>query len=158
MTERFPTKAFTVAEADQLVGGLRKTMREISRLGRRAEAHDERLQVLDALWGASVLEEGNPDHSEFVHHRSSLDAAMEHIREVVHNEITALGIRFPPGGIEHGLLDFPTTLDGRWVYLCWRVGEPTVSHWHEITDGFAGRRSVTPELRRRMGLERIDPS
>jgi hypothetical protein len=38
-----------------------------------------------------------------------------------------------------GLVDFPARRDGRAVWLCWKVGEPTVEFWHELDDGFAGR-------------------
>jgi hypothetical protein len=44
--------------------------------------------------------------------------------------------------IEHGILDFPTRMFGRDVYLCWRLGEERVSHWHDIDAGFAGRRPL----------------
>jgi len=27
--------------------------------------------------------------------------------------------------------------------LCWRVDEDTLAWWHEIDDGFAGRRPIT---------------
>ena len=30
-------------------------------------------------------------------------------------------------------------MDGREVYLCWRLGEPEVMFWHELDAGFAGR-------------------
>ncbi len=43
-----------------------------------------------------------------------------------------------------GLCDFPSLRDGREVYLCWRLGEPEVAHWHEIRDGFAGRQPLRP--------------
>jgi hypothetical protein len=33
-------------------------------------------------------------------------------------------------------------MDGREVYLCWRLGEPEVGHWHELEAGFAGRRKL----------------
>ena len=36
-----------------------------------------------------------------------------------------------------GLIDFPCRMDGREVYLCWRLGEPEVGHWHELDAGFA---------------------
>ena len=52
----------------------------------------------------------------------------------------------PPGGLEHGLLDFPTRLDGRWVYLCWRMGEKELCAWHEVADGFAGRKPLTLQV------------
>ena len=45
-------------------------------------------------------------------------------------------------GVEQGLIDFPCLLGGEVVFLCWLLGEDTVSHWHRIEEGFAGRRSL----------------
>jgi hypothetical protein len=28
------------------------------------------------------------------------------------------------------------------VYLCWRVREARIGHWHEIDEGYAGRRPL----------------
>ncbi len=39
-----------------------------------------------------------------------------------------------------GLVDFPAVLDGRRVWLCWRLGEGEVAWWHELNDGFAARK------------------
>jgi hypothetical protein len=50
--------------------------------------------------------------------------------------------------IERGIVDFPTLMAGREVYLCWHVGEREISHWHELDSGFAGRRPVDREARR----------
>jgi hypothetical protein len=44
--------------------------------------------------------------------------------------------------LERGLIDFPAVLDGREVYLCWLLDEPSVTHWHAIEAGFAGRRPL----------------
>jgi hypothetical protein len=44
--------------------------------------------------------------------------------------------------IEHGILDFPTRMHGREVYLCWQVGEERVAYWHDIETGFAGRQPL----------------
>jgi hypothetical protein len=41
-----------------------------------------------------------------------------------------------------GLVDFPTVMEGRPAYLCWRLGEPEVSYWHFVEDGFGGRRPL----------------
>jgi hypothetical protein len=56
-------------------------------------------------------------------------------------ELRALGVE-PKNGPE-GLVDFPSLIDGRLVYLCWKLGEPEVLFWHEIDAGFAGRQSLT---------------
>lgn len=44
--------------------------------------------------------------------------------------------------IERGLIDFPAVRDGRPVLLCWQLGEPAVDHWHEVSEGFAGRQRL----------------
>jgi hypothetical protein len=43
---------------------------------------------------------------------------------------------------ETGLVDFPGERDGRRVWLCWRLGEDRVGHWHEIDTGFIGRQPL----------------
>ena len=45
-------------------------------------------------------------------------------------------------GVEQGLIDFPCMLGSEVVFLCWQLGEPTVSFWHNIEDGFAGRKPL----------------
>ena len=44
--------------------------------------------------------------------------------------------------LDEGLLDFPAKRDGEDVLLCWKVGEPEVSFWHGIEEGFAGRKPL----------------
>lgn len=149
-----PRKIFTVDEANELVATLRRVMADIRRLSEEARESQERLQVLDVLWGEKVLERDNPDHRELRAHRALLAGAANHIENLVRDEILARGIRFPVGGLEHGLLDFPTLLEGRVVFLCWKLGEPEVLYWHEVDGGFAGRQLVTPDVARRMGPER----
>lgn len=43
---------------------------------------------------------------------------------------------------ETGLVDFPSEREGRLVYLCWRLGEEHVAHWHEEDAGLGGRRPL----------------
>lgn len=64
------------------------------------------------------------------------------LREYV-EELKRLGVE-PKNGPE-GLVDFPTLIDGREAYLCWKLGEPEVLFWHELEAGFAGRQSLTAE-------------
>jgi hypothetical protein len=45
--------------------------------------------------------------------------------------------------IQSGLVDFPALVNGRPVWLCWRLGEPEVAWWHEPAAGVAGRRPVS---------------
>jgi hypothetical protein len=45
--------------------------------------------------------------------------------------------------IETGLIDFPALASGRQIWLCWRLGEDDVGWWHELSEGFGGRRTLT---------------
>ena len=45
--------------------------------------------------------------------------------------------------IEAGLIDFPALANGRQIWLCWRLGEGDIEWWHELDDGFPGRRRLT---------------
>jgi len=44
--------------------------------------------------------------------------------------------------IDAGLVDFLTLRAGQDVYLCWRSGEPQVSYWHGVDEGFAERKRI----------------
>lgn len=146
-------KAFTVPEANAALPEVRSAIEELRQLRSRLIERNEKLQVLDALWGPRVLEASNPDHAEFLRHRTSILEALQQIESKVRQELTGRGIRFPTGGLEQGLVDFPTTWEGRWVYLCWQAGEPEVRAWHEVDGGYAGRKPLTDEQVRRMGRE-----
>jgi hypothetical protein len=55
-------------------------------------------------------------------------------------EIDGWGIQLRE--IQSGLVDFPALVAGRPVWLCWRLGEEQVQWWHEISEGFDGRRRI----------------
>ena len=44
--------------------------------------------------------------------------------------------------LDIGLVDFPTLYRGEEVYLCWRMDEPDIEHWHGVHEGFAGRKEI----------------
>ncbi len=47
-----------------------------------------------------------------------------------------------------GLVDFYGRIEGKLVWLCWRYGEESVGYYHDLDSGYAGRRALTPEVRR----------
>lgn len=64
------------------------------------------------------------------------------------DQINDLGVQVK--GVQSGLIDFPhlrRTNDGREevVLLCYRLGESDILFWHDLHNGFAGRRP-TDEL------------
>ena len=146
-------KAFTVEEANALIPLLEDTLDRVEEKKAVARKYEEKLQILDALWGDKLTAPTNPDHQESLQHRQMLSAIIQDIHHLVHQEILVLGLRFPAGGLEHGLIDFPTTFKGRWVYLCWQRGESEVRYWHEIDSGYSGRQEIAAEHIITMGKE-----
>jgi hypothetical protein len=70
--------------------------------------------------------------------REQHDELIEQIRAEL-LQLQEIGIEIKAAS---GLVDFRAQLDGRTVYLCWRYGEPSVSHWHELETGFSGRQPI----------------
>jgi len=59
-------------------------------------------------------------------------------------EIDAIGVQVKD--LDIGLLDFPCEVEGRVVLLCWKLGEKTITYWHGITEGFAGRKPIDERI------------
>jgi len=127
---------FTVEEANGLVGALEIEFGRVARV--RAE-----LAPLMESFGASLA-------LELLHERVEPPAGREEDARrlvVLAAEITAAVERMNEMGclvkdLEAGLVDFYAVQDDEPVFLCWQFGEPAVTHWHGLEEGFAGRQPI----------------
>ena len=149
-------KAFTIEEANAMIAELHEVFQQVREHRNTIREATQRIDVLDLLWDKGVRDAANPDHAEYIRLNEDVDRALRGLQRSIEEGVIARGLRFPAGGLENGLVDFPTTYCGRWVYLCWHVGEREVRYWHEVDAGFQGRRELTAEDRVRMGAD--DPS
>ena len=137
MTETV-VKHFTVDEANATLPYVRRIVEDIV-------AEYERWR--DAIYRYEVVAAGNTADSgetdEQVALREAVDSIAQRINEFI-NELASVGCVFK--GFEGGLVDFHSQLRGRDVYLCWKIGEPEVAHWHEIEAGFSARQPITADL------------
>ena len=124
-------RLFTLEEALALLPVVGRLITEIQA---SREQVAEQSAELDRLLG---LTGGNG------HLRQSVEVTRKQVEDTatalqsLMNELAELGVELK--GIEQGLADFPSERDGRVVYLCWQLGEETISYWHELDTGFAGR-------------------
>jgi hypothetical protein len=121
-------RLFTVDEANALVPRLRPLLERLAEV-QRTLADPE---VLQRLRSAAAGNGGGTAAREV------LAAGEEFAR--LSGEVESLGVvvRDPAGG----LVDFPAERDGEPVYLCWRVDEAGVAHWHDRDSGFIGRQPL----------------
>ncbi len=59
-------------------------------------------------------------------------------------EIDATGVQVKD--LDIGLLDFPCKVEGEVLLLCWKLGEPTITHWHGTGEGFAARKPIDERI------------
>jgi hypothetical protein len=146
-------KAFRVEEANAMIPELNEVFQRVREHRNSIREATQRIDVLELLWEKAVRESSNPDHAEYVRLHEEVDRALRGLQRAVEEGVIARGLRFPAGGLENGLVDFPTTFRGRWVYLCWKVGEREVRYWHETDAGYPGRQEITADDREHMGAD-----
>jgi len=125
---------FTADQATRTLPLVSRIVRDIVRLYAKW-----RERVAELELAAATSRADDPDPRLAVLERDTQDLAAE--IEGCIREIQALGAEYKTP-LDAGLVDFPAEMDGRPVYLCWRLGEHAVDHWHEIDAGFTGRQPL----------------
>lgn len=79
-------------------------------------------------------------------HADELKEREDEIREIVKRMQTAVA-QIDAWSVElrdigSGLIDFPALVNGRPVWLCWRLGEGPIEWWHEHDRGFGDRKPL----------------
>jgi hypothetical protein len=122
-------RLFDVQDAERMLPLIRVIVKGMM------DDHAERQALLDRL-------EGPPDElhtREARSLRSEIDTLTEKLSEAA-SELEYLGVEFK--GIDLGLVDFPTMMEGELAYLCWSYGEDRIEFWHSPDGGYAGRRPL----------------
>src|SRR5262245_35018860 len=124
---------FTPSQANSMLPLVRRIVEDITQL---AGTLRERHQTLNRLKPREGRELSPSQRQEVELNEAELVKGGERMEELV-QELIDLGVLLKDFDI--GLVDFPHLMDGREVYLCWKLGEPEVAHWHEVNSGYAGR-------------------
>ena len=136
-------KYFTVSQANAALPLVRAIIQDLVALARDLRDRQDRLARVKPpqrdLLADAYQEELTQAETEFERDR---DRLLE-----FEQELKDLGVELKD--YYTGLVDFPCWMDNHEVFLCWRLGEPEVSHWHEVEAGFAGRQKVTAEWQSR---------
>ena len=134
-----PDRLFTIEQANAMLPLVRAITGDLAALARDVMQRRHRLSVLTT---GRDLKPSNPYSDELAQMETELERDALRLQEYV-QELRELGVE-PKGAIE-GLVDFPAEMDGRIVYLCWRLGEPEVLFWHDLESGFGGRQPLTAD-------------
>jgi len=118
-------KHYSPDEARALLPNIKGWLRHLSRLRSEIDTHEQRLIGLMApgsdLGGTLV------------------NAWVRRIVEMQEVLMEFFERQIQLKDIDRGLIDFPSFLGGKEVFLCWELGEDDVEFWHELDTGYAGR-------------------
>jgi hypothetical protein len=121
-----PERRFTPEQANAELAELRE------RLPRLRDARREVIRSSERITEAVAADGGGVAGSDWFEAQRILKA------EVIYLAGRGILLRDP----ETGLVDFPGEVDGRSVFLCWRLGEDEVAWYHEQHAGFASRKPL----------------
>ncbi len=128
-------KHFSIREARAALPELRRRLRRIQDLLAEVRARQEREGS-----GPPIILRGNgkgPLITQTTESEQKIEA------QKLIEDIADQGIQIKD--LAQGLVDFPHFLGGdpaHEVFLCWHLGEDTIDFWHEIADGYNGRRPL----------------
>jgi len=138
MSPRGPQRrrSFTPEEANAALPLVRAIVRDLVGLSREVIERRQRVALL--------LDRHQPDSNslyreELAQIEDELEKDTRRLQGYV-EELRQLGVQ--PKSVTEGLVDFPTIMDGRKVYLCWKLDEPEVLYWHDPDAGFGGRQPL----------------
>lgn len=136
-------RTFTLSEAEALLPVLESLLRSAMQSKALIEEADAELELLRSrifMNGGTAV-----NVAAVARRRAERDKAVQQAKDAV-AEIDAAGVQVKD--LDIGLLDFPCIVDGEIVLLCWKLGEQGVTHWHNTTEGFAGRKPIDERISR----------
>ena len=127
-------KLFSLEEAERTLPLVRRVVQDLTSEYPVWRAAVARFEVLTSGSRADWGETG-----ELLAARDTVARHAERINQYL-QELEGVGCVFK--GFEAGLVDFYSLREDRPIFLCWRLGEDRITHWHEIDSGFTGRQPI----------------
>lgn len=127
-------RIFTLAEAERTLPLVRRIVEDLLV---EYPAWREAVARYEVLTGGARADWG--ETGELAAARGTVAVHADRINGYL-QELEAIGCLFK--GFDGGLVDFYSLRDDQPIFLCWRLGEERITHWHEIDAGAAGRRPL----------------
>lgn len=134
-------RTFTLPEAQELLPVLESLLHTAIEGKKLIESVDNELQELAHrvfLRGGVLV-----NVVQMARRKAEREKTIQRVKDAL-AEIDATGVQVKD--LDIGLLDFPCEVDGRTVLLCWKLGEQGITHWHGVSEGFAGRKPIDQRI------------
>jgi len=118
---------FTLGEANRALPLVSRVVGDIVRLHEQATNLHAQLEI-----------RGKPQRRAEI--EIEMERTVDRLNDLV-DELKSVGCDLKD--YRMGLVDFIGKHQGREICLCWKLGEESVDHWHELHSGFQGRQPVS---------------
>jgi len=127
-------KLFSLPEAERTLPLVRQIVQDLTNEYPAWRAAVSRFELLTGGARADWGETG-----ELLAAREDVTRHADRINRYL-QELESVGCVFK--GFDAGLVDFYSLREDRPIFLCWRLGEERITHWHEVDAGFSGRQPI----------------
>lgn len=134
-------RLFTLTEARRLLSHVGRLLREAVEYKADYQQAERALQAHNAqitMMGGMLV-----DRERILEARQQRERCAERLKHAIES-IHETGCEVKD--LDMGLLDFPSRYRGQDVYLCWKLGEDDITHWHGRSEGFAGRKQIDQDF------------
>ena len=125
-------RIFTLSEANRLIPQLEEHLTAVKR------GKTVLIRTKDEIKKASSKAQFGGGSFAGPHYITALEQTSENLQA-----IQEMGVLVKD--LDIGLCDFPYLMNGRIVYLCWKLGEAEIHWWHEVNSGYTGRQPLENE-------------
>ena len=134
-------RTFTLSEAESLLPVLESLLRSAMQAKALIEQVDGELEALKSR----IFVNGGTFVNVLAvsRRKDEREKAIQRAKDAV-AEIDAAGVQVKD--LDTGLLDFPCMVGDEIILLCWKLGEQGITHWHNTTEGFAGRKPIDERI------------
>ena len=134
-------RTFLLSEAETLLPVLESLLRSAM----QAKALIEEIEAEFEAVKSRIFVNGGTFVDVFALNRrkEEREKAIQRAKDAV-AEIDAAGVQVKD--LDIGLLDFPCVVGDEVILLCWKLGEQGISHWHNTSEGFAGRKPIDERI------------
>ena len=127
-------KLFSLQEAERTLPLVRRIVQDLTHEYPAWRAAVSRFELLTGGARADWGETG-----ELLAAREDVARHADRINHYL-QELEGVGCVFK--GFDAGLVDFYSLREDRPIFLCWKLGEERITHWHDIETGFSGRQPI----------------
>ncbi len=128
-------RTFTLEEANRLIPTVTQLLLQLKEKQKHVIDLEPQIDALEL-----ILDRTSAESSKELNHLIEIHRARVTEFYSAVDQIHQLGCLLKD--VELGLIDFYAVLNGKVVYLCWKLGEEKVAFWHEVGQGYAYREPI----------------